>query len=528
MNTITPTVTPKDLLSWLQDGGEIALLDVRESGVFANRHLLLAASVPLSQMELRLDALVPRLSTRLVITDGGAEDLAERAAIRLSELGYTDVWVLEGGTEGWRREGYEVFSGFNVPSKAFGEFVEVAYDTPRLSADELQAKIDTEEDMVILDSRPYDEYHRMNIPGGIDAPGAELVYRVHDVAPNPETLVVVNCAGRTRSIVGAQSLINAGIPNRVVALKDGTMGWTLAGLEVEKGADRRAQLPSSDGLAKAQAAARQAGERFGVKTVDQATVQKWMHDEANSRTTYLFDVRQPEAYQSGHLDGARHAQGGQLVQGTDEFAPVRGSRIVLTDDHGVQAVMTASWLIQLGGYEVFVLTDPENGEQTSGEEETTALGFEAWETCSCEDLADELERGDTTLVDLAASTAYEAAHIPGARWAVRSSLAEDLGTLTDAGKIVLTSEDDRLAHYAARDLGGQSVRVLNGGTSAWKDAGLPMSAGTDSMLSTPDDVWRKPYDTSGDPRVAMQAYLDWEIDLVEQIQREGGISFRKY
>ena len=105
--------------------------------------------------------------------------------------------------------------------------------------------------LVILDSRPYEEYHRMNIPGGIDAPGAELVYRVHDLAADPDTLVVVNCAGRTRSIIGAQSLINAGIPNKVVALKNGTMGWHLAGLELERGQTRAAAAPDGDALIKA-------------------------------------------------------------------------------------------------------------------------------------------------------------------------------------------------------------------------------------------------------------------------------------
>lgn len=525
---MTSTVSSQDLLRWLNDGDEIAVLDVRERGVFANGHLLLAASVPLSQMELRLDALVPRRSTRVVVTDGGSEGLSERAANRLGQLGYSNVTVLEGGVDGWRSAGYEVFSGFNVPSKAFGEFVEVTYGTPHLSAEQLQAKIGDREDMVILDSRPFDEYHRMNIPGGIDAPGAELVYRVHNIAPDPQTLVVVNCAGRTRSIIGAQSLINAGIANKVVALKDGTMGWHLAGLEVEKGADRRAPEPTGTALDKAKAAARRAGERFGVKSVDAATLRDWLGDEAGTRTTYLFDVRQPEAYRAGHLEGARNAQGGQLVQGTDEFAPVRGARIVLTDDQGVQSVMTASWLVQLGGYEVYVLAE-NDGPRVTGPEVTTALDLKLWETCRAHDLAKEMGSKGIAIIDLAPSTAYEAEHIDGAHWAVRSTLTADVETL-ESKNLVLTSEDGRLAHYAAGELAetGRSVRVLEGGTEAWKNSGLAMASGVRSLLSEPDDVWRKPYDTSGDPRIAMQAYLDWEVELVEQIKRPGGISFRKF
>src|SRR3954468_7316465 len=76
--------------------------------------------------------------------------------------------------------------------------------------------------MVVLDSRPFDEYQRVSIPTAVNVPGAELALRIHDLAPSPQTLVVVNCAGRTRSIIGAQSLINAGVPNKVVALRNGT------------------------------------------------------------------------------------------------------------------------------------------------------------------------------------------------------------------------------------------------------------------------------------------------------------------
>ena len=134
--------------------------------------------------------------------------------------------------------------------------------------EELKGKLDSGEDMVILDSRPFDEYHRMNIPTGIDVPGAELVHRVHDLAPSPETLVVVNCAGRTRSIIGAQSLINAEIPNQVVALRNGTMGWELSGFVNERGSQKRHLTSTDEGTAKAIEAAARVAKRFGVQSID--------------------------------------------------------------------------------------------------------------------------------------------------------------------------------------------------------------------------------------------------------------------
>ncbi len=250
-------ISPRQLEEWIRDGDELALLDVREQGAFASGHLLLAACLPLSRLELEVERLVPRRGTRIVLCDAGEAncELAHRAAQRLVELGYREPRVLSGGVLASRDAGYELFTGINVPSKAFGELVEQRCGTPHLGATELRARLDRGEKIAILDARPLDEYRRMCIPGGIDVPGAELVYRVYDLVPDPETLVVVNCAGRTRSIIGAQSLINAGVERRIAALENGTMGWRLAGYDLEHGQERRAPEPSETGLRSARAAA---------------------------------------------------------------------------------------------------------------------------------------------------------------------------------------------------------------------------------------------------------------------------------
>src|SRR3954447_20648681 len=227
------------LRAMLLDEQELALIDVREERIFSERHLLFARSVPLSRLELRIARLVPRRATRIVLVDDG-DGLVQRAGRVLAAAGYTGLHVLDGGNPAWKAAGYELFSGVNVPSKAFGEFIEHESGTPSISAQELNALMQSGSDMVVLDSRPFDEFSRVSIPTGVNVPGAELVLRVHDMAPKPETLVVVNCAGRTRSIIGAQSLINAGVPNKVVALRNGTMGWSLAGYTPDSGKDRGA------------------------------------------------------------------------------------------------------------------------------------------------------------------------------------------------------------------------------------------------------------------------------------------------
>jgi rhodanese-related sulfurtransferase/predicted metal-dependent enzyme (double-stranded beta helix superfamily) len=225
---LAPRLSAEEVKALLRGNDEVALIDVREEGVFAKSHLLFATPLPFSRLELGLAALVPRRSTPIVLIDDD-DGLADRAAALMMRLDYRNLAVLAGGNPAWKQAGYELFSGVHVPSKAFGEFIEHKAGTPSLSAQELKAKVDAGEKLVILDSRPMDEYRVMNIPGGIDCPGAELVRSVHDIAPSEDTIVVVNCAGRTRSIIGAQSLINAGLPNKVVALRNGTMGWSLAG-----------------------------------------------------------------------------------------------------------------------------------------------------------------------------------------------------------------------------------------------------------------------------------------------------------
>jgi rhodanese-related sulfurtransferase len=523
---MTKLTTPHELKAMLGDGGELALVDVREELTFSQRHLLWARSIPLSRLELNFARLVPRRATRIVLCDDD-DGLAERAATILTASGYTEVACLDGGVSAWERAGFELFSGVHVPSKAFGEFVEHTSGTPSVSADELAALMRDCTDMVVLDSRPFDEYVRVSIPTGINVPGAELVLRVHDLVPSPDTLVVVNCAGRTRSIIGAQSLINAGVPNKVMALRNGTMGWTLAGLTCASGRQERFPTASDGGRAWAQAAAARVAQRFGIERIDGAALERLRKDE--TRTLYLFDVRDPAEYAAGHIAGALSAPGGQLVQATDLYAGTLGARIVLVDDAEVRAVMTASWLRQMGWREVFVLV--ERGTETGvpatpllGPGPRTGLGIEVGA------LADLLARNAATVVDLSFSRTYAKQHIPGAWFAIRSRLKPAFEKIAVSGTLVLTSEDGVLAGLAvpeAEALRKSPVRYLVGGNAAWHAAGHAMSS-EPRMADEPLDAWLKPYERTGDVPAAMQEYLTWEVDLLQRIERDGTTDFRHF
>ena len=343
-----PSITPSQIRTALLLRDEIALLDVRHEASFATGHPLFAANMSADRIGLEAETRLPRKDVPIVIYDDG-EGLVDVAADRLKSLGYTSVRQLDGGLQGWRSAGYELFQDVNSYAKAFGELVESRRHTPSLAAEEVDALIAGGANIQILDVRRFDEYATMNIPGSISVPGAELVLRAGRAAPDPETTIIVNCAGRTRSIIGTQSLINAGVSNKVRALRNGTIGWTLAKQKLEHGSARRGEIGA---IAGGEANSRDVAYRAGVRHIglaEIAALQAQRH-----RTLYRFDVRAEEEYTAGHLAGFRHYAGGQLVQEVDMAAPVRGARIVLTDDKGVRADMTASWLAQMG-WETYVL-----------------------------------------------------------------------------------------------------------------------------------------------------------------------------
>ncbi|MEX2455522.1 MAG: rhodanese-like domain-containing protein [Rhodospirillaceae bacterium] len=519
-------VDAKTLKKMLRDGKELALLDVREAGQFGIDHMLHAIPCPYSILETRVLLLAPRKSVRTVLIDAG-DGVAEKAAARMAAMGYGDVSILDGGNASWAAAGFEVFQGVYVPSKAFGEMVEHDLDTPRITAEELDGMKRRGDDIVIVDGRTPEEHSRMSIPEGISVPNAEMVYRIHDLAPNPETTIVVNCAGRTRSIIGAQGLINAGLPNRIVALKAGTMGWTLAGYELERGSRLRyPERVSAEAAAKAAERAREMMKRFAIPSVDAATLAQWQGDD--SRSVFLLDVRSEEEYLTGHLPGSVHAPGGQLVQATDQWCGVWGARVVLLDTAPcARAAVTAHWLKQMG-WDVHVLDGGIGDAATeTGAPPAPAAGAVDVDTVSPAELADGLAAGAVVAVDVDHSMDYREAHLPGALWSIRPRI--DRLALPAGKRVVLYSEHEMRARLAAEDLAeftGARVAVLQGGREAWVAQGRPTEASPDAP---PDDecidflFWVSQRHHGSD--AAARAYLEWEENLPAQIARDGDARF---
>jgi rhodanese-related sulfurtransferase len=513
----------------LHDGGEIALLDAREELPFDARHLLMAACMPLSRLELLVDAAVPRRSTRVVWCDDG-EGLARRAAVRMAALGYTDVSVLDGGIAAWEAAGFPIYSGVHVPSKAFAEVVEHETGTPWITVEQLKDLIDSRADIALFDSRSYEEFHENSIPTAVSVPGAELVYRFADLVPSRETMVIVNCGGRTRSIIGAQSLINAEVPNRVVSLKNGTQAWHLAGFPILKGVTAGPPAVSHAGHAAARARADRVAERFGIARIDAATLARWRAESA-ARTLYVFDVRTPGEYAAGHVPGVKNVPGGQLVQETDRHCATWGARVVLVDDDGVRAVMTAHWMKQMGWDAAAMTVDMRTEGRETGAWMPRALRLEKLPvpTITAASLQARMQAGGVSVVDVDWSRNYREGHVPGAWYCIRSRLADLAGRLPASDVVVFTSADGTLARLAAADWkshASEAGLALDGGTAAWRGAGHPLERGAGRMACPPDDIRLKAREESRNMEEAMRAYLAWEIDLARRMATDEDQRFR--
>jgi rhodanese-related sulfurtransferase len=527
------TIDASGLKEALHDGGEIALLDVREHGEYGEAHLFYGVSLPYSRFEIDLERLVPRPDVRLVLHDDGRSGIAGRAARRAAALGYCDVAVLAGGTAAWAAAGYHLFAGVNVVSKAFGEIAEHAYHTPSISAEDLHARLARGDDVVVLDGRPVDEYRKMNIPGSICCPNGELVHRARALVPDRAATVVINCAGRTRSIIGAQTLRNFGLPNEVMALRNGTMGWRLAGFELEHGSARLYPASVDPAIVEAaRAEALDAAARWGVPRVEAPTVAGWLREAG--RTTYVLDVRTPEEFEEAHLPGAVHAPGGQLVQATDQWLAVRGARVVLVDDTEVRAIATAHWLRQMGWDAAVLAGGRASWPALDGAvpvRNRAAAVLPGVARIDARDLPNVLARPDGAhLVDIRPGMAYRAGHVAGARWAIRPAAARLAADLPAGGQVVLMAGREDAARAFAADLEEAGVRVLGfvpGGPDDWTKAGL-------NVVSTPSDPPDADcidylffvHDRHDGNLDAARRYLSWETGLLAQIDECERAGFR--
>jgi rhodanese-related sulfurtransferase len=535
-------ITAAALKSLLDAQATCALIDVREAGEYNDSHIPGASLVPSRQLELRMGRLVPYRGTQVIVCDDDGRR-APLAAATLERIGFEQVAVLEGGINRWSTVGYPTEWGVNVPSKDFGERMQVVHHIAEMHPEELHARQRRGEKIVLLDSRTPEEHRRVTIPGSVSAPNGEVAMHIADLVPDPEATVVVHCAGRTRSIVGARLLQRMGF-SKVFDLRNGTMGWQMAGLELETGSTRLA-LPavSAAGLAKAEAFTARIAAEDGVRALSIPALQELMA-KADRENVYLIDVRPTEEYAGGHIPGFQWFPGGQAVQRADDLVAVKNGHVVFACDGRVRATVAASWYRQMGFPNVYIVDGgttawTARGQPlVSGESPGGPRGYDegiggglptGYEAAKAQielitpAALDERRKGSPPPVVIFVDTSrdFSNGHVPGARWVPRGWLElaiADVAPSKDTPLIVTCASGlhSVLAGATLKALGYRRVSVLGEGMPAWVRAGLPVEQGLSGVMNPPNDVL-----TMGTDRTWAEAiqYLRWEEELGKKYER---------
>lgn len=518
-------IAPDQLRRRMSGDAPWALVDVRDIGEYNASHIPGACVIPRGRLEFELPAAVPHADTPLILCDDDCRRVA-RAAAAAEAMGYRDVAWLEGGVNRWASLDLPTEWGVNVPSKDFGERVEVVHHVPEITADDLRARMERGDELVILDTRTPEEHQRFCIPGGRSLPGGELALRITDTlaaAPHDAT-VVINCAGRTRSIIGTRALQRMALEREVVGLKNGTSGWLLAGYELEEGAERSAMVEVTEqGRAAAETYARRCAAEDGVRLIGIEQLDA-LRDRAGRESVYFIDVRSAAEYAGGRIPGFRWFPGGQAVQRSDDLAVVHNAPIVFACDGIARAAITASWYRQMGHGEIYALEGGVKAWAEAGREISAAPDPEpvllaaARETVTTIAPRELTQLTGVTVLHVGNSQDFAQGHPPGARWAPRAWLewrVEELAPERSRTVVTVCRDgwESLLAAAALGDLGYSDARALAGGIEAWRKADLPLELGLSGVLSAPNDVLPFGPDRN---YADMQHYLRWETALGEK------------
>jgi rhodanese-related sulfurtransferase len=497
-------------------------------------HIPGASLIPRRRLEFEVSRALPYKGVQVVLCDENGRN-AERAAATLVRGGYSNVSVLKGGVNRWAADGRPTEWGVNVPSKTFGEEIELEHDVPTISADDLHDRIERGDKLVILDTRTPEEFQRLCIPGGRSVPGGELALRIADIRAEvgEDATVVVNCAGRTRSIIGTRLLQRMGVED-LYGLENGTAGWGLAGYELEANADRTEMPePSPEGASEAERFGRRVAAEDGVRIIDVVKLRELM-GQRDAETVYLVDVRLRDEFGAGHIPGSSWMPGGQAVQTADATAVVHNAPIVFICDGITRAAIAASWYRQMGKSDVYALDGGTTAWADAGLELVvkdvgpepaveSVLGLDTAGAGNRAITPDNLTSDSSrTVLFVGTSAEFAAGHVQDASWVSRGVLEEEAGAaIPDFGSPVAVTCDDggdsaALGAATLSELGYLDVVWLKGGMELWRSEGRSVEKGLTGVMSAPLDVLPAGTNRSyGD----MINYLRWETALVEQPER---------
>ena len=510
-------ITPETVRSWISDKEEVAFIDVREIGQHTNGHPFFSISIPYSLFEFNIKILVPNKQTRVILIDNnnGISDLVYNIA---HQMGYSNISIIEGGVEEWVSAGYKLFDGINVPSKSFGELIEKYFHTPSITAKELAQKQKNNENYIVIDGRPFLEYNKMSIPKSICCPNAELFFRVSSYIKDINTEIIINCAGRTRSIIGAQTLIDFGIKNKVKALENGTQGWFLSELSLEHNKNKYLEvLPNDLEIQQLQNKVLKLTNDLNIDLINLKKAQQLIIDKKKS--TFIFDVTTSKTI-STKPGTIMNVPGGQLIQATDKYIGVWKATVILVDDGDLIRAGTTSFWLKKMGYEVYILKEGLLKAQTLKFTKEIDHKLIDLDFINLEDL---VKIKKQILYDIRSSKDFCKMRIKNSIWLNRAHLYRKK-TKTDDPIIIITDNLEK-ASLIVQDLKqkdkGAIIKVYkwNQNEITSYPSVIDVTIETLSEQNNIDFNFHTHMRHDGNKEHAKQ-YLEWEINLVSKMDKQ--------
>ena len=519
-------MTPETLRTKLEsDAGrwprrDWALLDVREQGEAHAGHIPTATFLPRRLVEARIFELLPDRSVHAVIYDSGMHPTLgkdSRAALAretLESCGYSNVTILEGGYADWLSSGAQVSKGSNVPCKAFGEAVLEEDEVPSIDPEELHESLRSGTPPAICDVRTYEEYHHHHLPGAISTPGFDLAGHLPDLQ-GKSPFVLINCAGRTRSIIATATARKLGC-DAAWGLRNGTMGWQIAGQNVTS-ENCVSMTPVHNSTINARA--EELADKAGVGRVSAGELAGLLDGNI---PPYVFDLRTMSEFRNGHIPGSIALPGGQLIQRTDDYAAIPAHPIVLVDNGCSQAALAGYWLRRMGFPDVSRLVPDISGWMASGAAIATGRRSGAAFQIADDERVQEIAAADLdpsaifqgySILDIRTSREFQSAHIEGAHWAPRGWLEHAARNMQQMRKPLLVARDERQARLGAAQLiavGIPSVAFVADGMNGWQACGHSAVQGDVTGSPYYPDLVEPPYSKGIDE---MRAYIEWEVAL---------------
>lgn len=558
---MTTTINAQELKAIMTSDALFAVLDVRDWGEFTLEQIFDTNPLPRGHLEKYISVLAPTTDVHVVLLCDTGQRSA-RAAATLESLGYTNVSVLEEGLQSWKTAGYETIHGWSLRGKAYGERLQVEEEIADLTADELHTRLARGEKLYILDTRTEPEFLNAHLPGAYSTPGGQLALAVNDIVQDPSVPIVTNCAGRTRSLLGAHVLRRMGFP-QVYALKGGTGAWRIAGYGNELQSGAGASVPSIS--AAAQTACTRFAERIAAEDkltfIAPRELKGW---QEKGQLHYLLDARQLDEYRAGHIPGSHFCPGTQTALLVESLVGVRNAAIVTTCDQRARGILAASLLQDMGYPHVYVLDGgttawtAQGFPLKTGEPQDMDYGQPAWlarlllglpagaqprplpvpglaearaqtSVLTPASLQTKLAAGERcTLLDLRSAGDFATAHIPGARWLSRGRLDLQIAQEVphkDTSVVLYCRQgnESTLSSLTLKQMGYTNVEVLQGGFAAWKQAGLPSEQGLGAQsefealaIAEVGLLGSGPYGYSNE---RMAQYLKDEEELGERFRR---------